>query len=139
MARLRRRAPAPPAAPDLLAVLGAVPFATCFGWWAYVLFEDAARARPFYAGISEHLCGRLGAHHDNHGQRLAAISVISCRDEHQARVTQLMLIDRLEGDLINVLGSARYARYRREAEQAAKRLDLPAHIVATMKPDYLPS
>lgn len=139
MAR-RRRAPAPaPAAPDLLAVLGAVPFATCFGWWAYVLFEDAARARPFYVGISGHLCGRLGAHHDNHGQRLAAISVISCRDEHQARVTQLLLIDRLEGDLINVLGSQQYLRYRKEAEQAAKRLDLPGHIVAGMKPHHLPA
>ena len=138
--RLTRR-PVPPSAPRdaLLDALGAVPFATCFGWWSYVLFEDAARLRPFYVGISEHLCGRLGAHHDNHGARLAAISVIPCRDEHQARVTQLLLIDRMEGQLVNVLGTGQYRRYRKEAEQAAKRLDLPAHIAATMRPDRLPA
>jgi hypothetical protein len=136
----RRAAPVPPsAAPDLLAALGGVRFAVAFGWWAYVLFEDADCTRPFYVGISGHLCGRLGTHHDNHGARLAAIMVFPSRDQHQARVTQLLLIDRLEGDLINVLGSQQYLRYRREAEQAAKRLDMPEHVARTMKPDYLPS
>lgn len=145
MIRPRRRPPAAPAVPvpgsgqAILAALGAVEFETCFGVWVYVLFEDGERERPFYVGWSEHLASRLGTHHDNHGARLRAISVIPCRDEHQARVTQLMLIDRLEGQLANVLGTAQYERYRTEARQRAKYLDSPEQVARTMRPDRLPA
>jgi hypothetical protein len=104
-----------------------------------VLFEDEARERPFYVGMSGSAVARIGTHTENHGGRLRAVAVIPCRDEHQARVTQLMLIDRLEGQLANVLGTAQYERYRTGARQRAKYLDSPDHIARTMRPDRLPA
>jgi hypothetical protein len=149
MARLRRAAARPPGpahpspelavAEQLLATLGAVRFVVPRGFWVYVLFEDEARARPFYVGMSGQVLGRLGTHADNHAARLADIWVIPCRDEHQARVTQIFLIDRLEGPLINVLGTAQYENYRREARRRARYLDSPEHVARTMRPDHLPA
>lgn len=141
----RRGRPAVPPSPvpgsgaAILAALGALDFEPMPGCWCYVLFEDAARERPFYVGMSGSVLSRLGDHTENHGGRLRAVSVIPCRDEHQARVTQLVLIDRLEGPLINVLGTAGYERYRTEARRRARYLDSPEHIAATMRPDRLPA
>jgi hypothetical protein len=109
------------------------------GHWCYVLFEDAARERPFYVGMSGSAVARIGTHTENHGDRLRAVAVIPCRDEHQARVTQLMLIDRLEGQLANVLGTAQYERYRTEARRRARYLDSPEQVARTMRPDRLPA
>ena len=146
MIRPRRRA-APSLSPvhepgsgaAILAAVGAVDFELMPGYWCYVLFEDGARTRPFYVGMSGSAIARIGTHTENHGARLAAVSVVPCRDEHQARVTQLMLIDRLEGDLINVLGTAQYERYRTQARQRAKYLDSPEQVARTMRPDRLPA
>jgi hypothetical protein len=150
VSRPRRRpavpAPAPPAPvpsrPDpaaLLDTLGALRFAPVFGFWAYMLFEDTERQRPFYAGMSGHLCSRLGDHHDSWGGRLADIWVIPCTSEHQARVTQLMLIAHFEDQLTNVLGSKQYERYRAEAEHEAKLIDSPARLTQKMRPSRMPA
>lgn len=145
MIRPRRSRPSPAASPvpgsgaAILAALGAVPFELMPGHWCYVLFEDAARERPFYVGMSGSAVARIGTHTENHGDRLRAVAVIPCRDEHQARVTQLMLIDRLEGQLANVLGTAQYERYRTEARRRARYLDSPEQVARTMRPDRLPA
>lgn len=145
MIRPRRKAVPGPAVPEpgsgaaILAAVGAVDFELMPGHWCYVLFEDAGRTRPFYVGMSGSAIARIGTHTENHGERLRAVSVIPCRDEHQARVTQLVLIDRLEGDLINVLGTAQYERYRTQARQRAKYLDSPEQVARMMRPDRLPA
>ena len=147
MSRRRRGIPEPDITPDaMLAFYRAIDFAPCPGAFAYVLGEDMHRWRAasglpapypgplrwFYAGETEDLLTRLGAHSRTYGWaagggRIAAVRVIPCRDRHQARVTQFALVDRLGLD--NQKGTADYEAYRATVHQAA-RMDLPAHVTA---------
>ena len=104
----RRRDPGPPAASgilpcpkgsaedfaQLLAVHGAVRFAIPQGYWCYLL--TGHDGLPFYPGITGNLMRRLGEHLKAHGNKIAGISVIQCRSEHEARVLQFVFADRFE-------------------------------------------
>jgi hypothetical protein len=114
--------PAPPPVPDPLAALSAVPFAIADGFWVYALHE--AGGLVFYAGKSDHhLIRRLGDHIDTWGPRgtgrLAAISVVPCRDVHDMEVNELWLIKQLEKaghPVINNIGTEQWERRRRARE-----------------------
>jgi len=134
------RAPGPvlpaggPDDPDAwMAFLGAIRFEMVRTPAAYMLFEDRERQRPFYVGHSVNPARRLGEWLDKHGDRMADVWVIPCATEHEARVTQLMLIVKFEARLINVLGTTGYERQRAAAEHAAKYYDAPGHVRATMR------
>jgi hypothetical protein len=132
--RKLRKVPGEATPDELLAAFGALEFALAPGAFAYILGEHDGRGgvRWFYAGETEDLLTRIGAHAKTYGYasdggRLAAVKVVPCRDRHQARVTQFVLIDRL--DLDNQKGTAEYEEYRRTVH-AARRMDQPAHVSA---------
>ena len=148
MRGIRRRVPGPAPAPELatahergsvqdlaalLALLSFGRFAMPRGHWCYVLIQ--ADGRPFWVGISGSLLGRLADHAKHYGNRIATVRVLHCRTEHEARVIQLMLIDRFEEHLANTLGTAKYEEFREAATRAAKFLDSPAHVTMAWAAD----
>jgi hypothetical protein len=97
----------------LCAVFGAIPpppFARKGEHYVYVLL----RADRFclYVGQSQNLSFRIRDHRDRFGQDVVSMLVMACRDQHQANVRELLLIDELQPPC-NAIGTRAYEDRRR--------------------------
>lgn len=79
-------------------------------WWVYLLL----RADRFclYVGQSDSLASRMTSHQYTFGDQVAAELVIRCRDDFQASVRELFLIDELQPPYNSVGALAHRKRVR---------------------------